>query len=241
MNINDFLEEVRTAIVIVGPDFKIKYVNAYAQKLLSLTHGNLFNKSIIDLHTPEARKKIQKMFRGQEINVDEYPIIQVWEGPGNAFLLWAKLSKLYDEQGNLAYMIAIFYDLSLFTFHQENINHQITRTQLERIPIYENRKIKLLNVRSIVYIKGTGNYSTICREDGQRFLSTIHLNILDEKLPGDMFMRVHRSYIVNLQKIEEIILEEGNKYLLKLPLQCSGDRIYVSRRKYNEFRRRLML
>ncbi len=241
MNINDFLEEVRTAIVVVDTSFKIQFLNAYAQKLLSLTHGDLFGQSIIDLHTPEAREKIRKMFQGSTVNPDEYPIIQVWEGPGNAFLLWAKLSKLYDREGKLAYIIAIFYDLSFFTLHKENIDHKIVYTQLERIPIYENRKIKLLDVKSIVYVKSTGNYSTIYRDDGQKFLSTIHLNILDEKLPGEFFMRVHRSYIVNLNKIEEIILEEGQKYRLKLPPACSEDRIYVSRRKYNEFRRRLML
>lgn len=240
MKINDFLEEVKTAIVVMDKAYRIKFVNSYANKLLSLTHGDLFGKNVLELHTPEARHKIKEMVVGTDINPDEYPIIQVWEGPNHAFMLWAKLARLYDEKGELAHVMAIFYDLSLFTLRQEEIDHNV-HSRIERIPIFENRKIRLLDVKSIVYIKSTGNYSTICREDGKKFLSTIHLNILEEKLPVKQFMRVHRSYIVNLHKIEEIVMEDNQKYLLKLPLLCQGDRIYVSRRKYPEFRRRLML
>ena len=40
---------------------------------------------------------------------------------------------------------------------------------------------------------------------------------LEERLPASMFMRVHRSYIVNLHKIQEIsrlrIIFEGNVYI----------------------------
>ena len=32
-------------------------------------------------------------------------------------------------------------------------------------------------------------------------MSLISLKSLEEKLPGDKFMRIHRSYIVNLEKV----------------------------------------
>jgi len=241
MKVEDFLNEVKVAVILADMNFKIKYANSYALHLLGLTHGNILNRSILEFHTPDARSKIQKIYKDRIVHPDNYPVIQVWEGPDNTFLLWAKLSRLFDEDGNLAFLMAIFYDLSKFTLREEFTSSADQNIKLERIPIYENRKIKLLDIDSINFIKSEGNYSIICREDGKTFVSTLHLNMLENKLPQPQFMRVHRSYIVNIKRIEEIILEEGGKYRLKLPCTCMGERIYISRRKYNEFRKLLML
>jgi two-component system LytT family response regulator len=47
-------------------------------------------------------------------------------------------------------------------------------------------------------------------------MSLVSLKHLETQLPEDMFMRVHKSYIVNLQKINiierfEIIYDDGTK------------------------------
>ncbi len=241
MKVEDFLNEVKIAVILADMDFKIKYANSYALHLLGLTHGNILNRSILEFHSRESQSKIYKIYKDRIIHPDNYPVIQVWEGPDHTFLLWAKLSRLFDENGNLAFLMSIFYDLSKFTLREEFTSASDRNIKLERIPIYENRKIKLLDVESINFIKSEGNYSIICREDGKTFISTLHLNTLEEKLPQHHFMRVHRSYIVNIRKIEEIILEEGGKYRLRLPGACQGEKIYLSRRKYNEFRKLLML
>ncbi|MFH0842041.1 MAG: LytTR family DNA-binding domain-containing protein [Bacteroidota bacterium] len=68
-----------------------------------------------------------------------------------------------------------------------------------------NYKIKRINFDDILYIEGLKDYVKIyTRNDPKPVLSLSTLKLLESKLPEDKFMRVHRSFIVNLSKIETI-------------------------------------
>ncbi len=47
-------------------------------------------------------------------------------------------------------------------------------------------------------------YVRIHRENAKPIMSLLSLKSLEEQLPKNEFMRVHKSHIVNLQKITEI-------------------------------------
>lgn len=66
-------------------------------------------------------------------------------------------------------------------------------------------KIKRINFRSILYIEGLKEYVRVFTVQSDKpVLSLSSLKILENKLPPERFMRVHRSFIVNLEKIETI-------------------------------------
>ncbi len=65
-------------------------------------------------------------------------------------------------------------------------------------------KIVRTSLEDILYIEGMREYVRIHLIDGRSIISLLSLHALDEQLPSDKFMRVHRSYIVNLQKITTI-------------------------------------
>ena len=48
--------------------------------------------------------------------------------------------------------------------------------------------------------------------NGKKILSYITLSILEEQLPATLLMKVHKSYMVSLQKIDAI---EGNELLIQ--------------------------
>lgn len=57
----------------------------------------------------------------------------------------------------------------------------------------------------LLYIEGLKDYVKVhVRTDSRPLLSLISLKSLEEKLPTDRFMRIHRSYIINLDKINAI-------------------------------------
>lgn len=60
-----------------------------------------------------------------------------------------------------------------------------------------------------------------------------------QRLPQDRFFRCHRSYIVNLSKIKEIIPWFNNTYLLRL--HDLDFEVPVSRSKVKEFRQIMRL
>ncbi len=87
--------------------------------------------------------------------------------------------------------------------------------KLDQSGIIENEGREYLFVRSdsrivrirlddIVYIEGMREYVRIHLTAGKSPMPHMSLRLLEEQLPSDKFMRVHRSYIVNLDKIVAI-------------------------------------
>jgi two-component system response regulator LytT len=66
-------------------------------------------------------------------------------------------------------------------------------------------KIKRINFNDILYVEGLKDYVKVyTRNQSKPILSLTSLKSLEAKLPADKFMRVHRSFIVNLEKIDTI-------------------------------------
>lgn len=66
-------------------------------------------------------------------------------------------------------------------------------------------KIRRINFDDILYIEGLKDYIKVFTTgEAKPILSLNSIKALEQKLPGDRFMRVHRSYIVNLNRIETI-------------------------------------
>lgn len=78
-------------------------------------------------------------------------------------------------------------------------------------------KIKRINFLNIIYIEGLKEYVRVYTTDSDKpVMSLSSLKILEKRLPADKFMRVHRSFIVNLEKIDTIERSRivfGKKYI----------------------------
>jgi two-component system, LytTR family, response regulator LytT len=66
-------------------------------------------------------------------------------------------------------------------------------------------KIKRINFNDILYIEGLKDYVKVYVQNVPKpVLSISTLKLIESKLPVDKFMRVHRSFIVNLARIDTI-------------------------------------
>lgn len=66
-------------------------------------------------------------------------------------------------------------------------------------------ELKQININQILYISGLKNYVMFYMEDLQRPLVThLTMKAVEDMLPANDFMRVHRSYIVALHKISSV-------------------------------------
>ena len=86
--------------------------------------------------------------------------------------------------------------------------------------IKSNNQIQKLNYESILYVEGLSNYVVI-HTGTRKFLSYLSLNLLMEKLPKGRFVRIHKSYVVAVDKIDSI---KGNEIFvneMSLPLSKS--------------------
>ncbi len=78
-------------------------------------------------------------------------------------------------------------------------------------------KIRRINFNDITYIEGLKDYIKVyVRNEVHPILSLSTLKAIEAKLPESKFMRVHRSFIVNLEHVETIERSRivfGNKYI----------------------------
>lgn len=76
--------------------------------------------------------------------------------------------------------------------------------QARTIFVKTDYKMLQLRLEDILYIEGVKDYVRIFTADGGDVKTQMSMKSLEETLPSDRFIRVHRSFIVNLSKIRII-------------------------------------
>lgn len=90
-------------------------------------------------------------------------------------------------------------------------------------------------VAAVRFVSGAGKYAELHLEDGRRLLHEKSLARLTAVLPAT-FLRVHRSFLVDLGRVAELRIQGGGRYSLRLD---DGTEIPVGRSRYGELRGRL--
>lgn len=95
---------------------------------------------------------------------------------------------------------------------QDSSRQDVRFEAQEFVFVKDNGVLKKLNVEDILYLEAMGDYVKV--HTAQKF-HVLHstLKAIEEKLPASKFLRVHRSYIVALNKIDYI--QEGSIYIGK--------------------------
>ncbi|KQY11994.1 LytR family transcriptional regulator [Massilia sp. Root133] len=103
---------------------------------------------------------------------------------------------------------------------------------IERVLIRDGARVQVIPVARIDYIEAQDDYVAICSE-GRQWLKNQRMAELESQLDPHAFLRVHRSYIVNLGTIARIepTGKDGHCAVLK-----SGARVPISRSGYQKVR-----
>jgi len=104
---------------------------------------------------------------------------------------------------------------SWFDAHQQKADE--VRSNKEFLFIKSDYKLLRINFDDIKYIEGMSEYIRIHLTNSKPVMTLLGMKAIEEQLPSDRFMRVHRSYIVNLTKISVIernrIIFDGSIYI----------------------------
>ncbi|RZW45824.1 MAG: response regulator, partial [Flavobacteriaceae bacterium] len=94
----------------------------------------------------------------------------------------------------------------------------------ERILVQSQNKLVTISLDNVIRIEAYGDYSKLITSN-KTFVSNYGISSLEEKLNSDIFIRVHRSSIINLNKVKEL-----NKYTKSYDVSMeNGDVVRVSR------------
>ncbi len=94
-----------------------------------------------------------------------------------------------------------------------------------------DRRLIKIDIPSIYLVEAKGDYITL-KTDTKNYTVHSTLKKIEEKLPDDLFLKIHRSYVINVKKIIDI---EDNSVLI------AKDVIPVSRSNRPELMKRLNL
>lgn len=75
-----------------------------------------------------------------------------------------------------------------------------------------NNKKQKINFKDIAYIESAGNYVNVFGDNNLKATVYTSMNAMQEMLPTDNFMRVHKSYIISINHIHAI---KGNELTIK--------------------------
>ncbi|WP_312095803.1 LytTR family transcriptional regulator DNA-binding domain-containing protein [Niallia sp.] len=151
----------------------------------------------------------------------------------------------YDEYALRAFEVNAI-DYLLKPFEEERINQTIIKLvkmrdrkwnegqviKTSHAPLHNNKlavttneKIKIIDIDKIIYISAQ-NGKTLLVTDEEELIVTFTLSQLEQKLLNSSIMKVHRSYLVNKEKIREIEPWFNSTYLLCMN---SGEKVPLSR------------
>jgi len=162
-------------------------------------------------------------------------LLLVWLGAGyllmrlffrddNAFISYLDASLIWKIiEGTFLYIIVILV-YSLFSINEElkekeknevKLNRLIKSGGLERIAVKDRQQIHIIPVQEINYIEACGDYVSLFTATGS-FIKEQTMKYFEENLPSKQFVRVHRSFIVNVSEVVKIELYEKENYRIHL-------------------------
>jgi len=108
---------------------------------------------------------------------------------------------------------------------------------IERISVKSGQKIHVILVPDIIYLQADGDYVFIFTADG-KYLKEQTMKYFEEHLPTNKFVRIHRSYIVNVEAISRIELYEKQNQVITMK---NGHHVKASQTGYKNLRKALNL
>jgi len=145
--------------------------------------------------------------------------IQMEEFTGIQFLETIKqrpkviITTAYDKYAVKGYELDVAdYLLKPFTFERfvqavekvfNAINEKLTSVSNDYVFVKTEHRLEKIKVSEILYVEGMNEYLRIVTEE-KKIMTLLNFKSIEEILPKDNFIRVHKSYLVAIDKIESI-------------------------------------
>lgn len=104
---------------------------------------------------------------------------------------------------------------------------------MKLIPFPNTVKVNFVNPSFIYYCKSDGNYSWIIL-DQEKIHCNYRLKEVEEKLSSFDFLRLHKQYIINPNRVKEYHKKDGGYVIM-----ADGEKIPISRNRKEEVLKQL--
>ena len=251
----DLFAEVPIACFSIGVDRRIRAANRQALGLLGYRLSDILGRPFLELYadTPAGKKKAEEQFllfrSGAQIRGEELEMRRV---DGTSVWIMLSATPIRDRTGQVAATCSVVEEIrknSFLTAARLEQDHEGLsfeggaerfalprdcrpgRQLQKRFVIKSGGTSYFVRMDEIDWVGGAGNYVEL--HIGKRsYLMRKTMNALEIKLDSRRFLRIHRSAIVNVERIKElrpwhygdrkVVLLDGTQLTLK---RCYSDKL----------------
>lgn len=230
---------IEQMVITVKPDFTIELLNKAAAELtqINVHEAHHLNDTVLFYAEPRKRIDWSKRLTIQ----DELPkekLLCFFPETGNELQLFVKIHRitLDDEEDTTAGWTFVL-SATETTDKPTSITATLNANDEEELAgakyffAKKGTKYHKINISDILWIEALENY-VIIHTIKDKYTVFSSMKNIEQKLSPDLFLKIHRSYIVNLDKIEGY--EEGF-------VQIGGKTIPVSRSAKDELKQKIHL
>lgn len=228
---DDMIIGANLSLQLVNLGYEVTGIESRGEEALAHAMANTPDIILMDINLKGKMNGIETVSAIQ--NKKDIPIIYLTANSDEATFSKARetrprafITKPYNKL-NLQRTIALVVEQLGEYKNSQTITAEV-EIMNDRIFVRHNGKMEKLLFEDILYLEADRNYCTIKTTAAAHVLSST-LKTMEEKLPASQFIRVHRSYMVNISKLDVVAdghLEIGRKVI---PLGKSHKEMLMSR------------
>jgi len=197
-----------SCIIIEDEPLALERTKAFVDKIPFLNLCGTFDNALDGLSYLRSNK-VDLLFL--DINMDELTGIELLES--SKIESQVIITTAYQEYAIKGYELNVTdYLLKPFTFDrflkavskaQENMSRPNLNVPAEYIFVKTENRLEKINLSEIIYIEGMRDYRRIHTAD-KRIMTLQNFSELEKIIPSNVVCRVHKSFMVGINKIESI-------------------------------------
>lgn len=221
------LERFEAGVIHLDAQRHVVGMNDFARRVLPVDDMAPFDRYVLDFHPDRSKPKVAFMLdQAAQCPVSNPPLMtMIINIPERVLLI--KVSRLSDGQRRTSGYMLIFYDITE-AVAEEGGGLPAPRTgpageaapevgitqrrRLSRIPTTVGQRIVLVDVDDVLAIESDGHYTQVRTQTGTSFCN-LSITDLATRLDPERFMRVHRSHVVNITHVRQVLRSDGRLQL----------------------------
>jgi LytTR family transcriptional regulator, CO-responsive transcriptional regulator RcoM len=209
-----WFEKFDVGVIHLDAQRNVVALNDYARAVLPVKDKMPFNKLVTTFHPERSKPKVKFLLDEAEgcPMSSAVPMTMIINIPEQVLLI--KVSRLADELGTTTGFILVFYDVTQSVSPEQSssatLPHEPTSKvagrnsmRLSRIPMVANQKVSFVDAEDVLSLESQGHYTRVLTREGYHFCN-LSIGDLELRLDPELFLRVHRCFIVNLRAVREL-------------------------------------
>ncbi|MBA4178797.1 MAG: LytTR family transcriptional regulator [Leptothrix sp. (in: Bacteria)] len=212
------LERFEVGVVQLDNQRRVTGMNDFARRVLPVDEMQPFDRMVLSFHPERSQPKVEFLLDQAAVCpvASPPPMTMIINIPERVLLI--KVTRSFDARQAPTGYVLVFYDITDVVAADDTpvagapAATRPPHRRLQKIPTLAGQKIVFVESDEVLRLHSDGHYTRVITAAGSQFCN-LGLGDLEKRLDAEQFMRVHRSHIVNLREIKQLLRSDGRLVL----------------------------